>query len=116
MISPHAQRGCSLVASIFLVVVVAMIAGFMVNIGTLQQAETTLGLMGLRANAAAGSGLEWALARVLAANSCPAPGTAFALKVVPFRRGLSSLPLPARERAGVRGQSSTAYAMRTLLP
>ena len=115
MISPHAQWGCSLVASIFLVVV-AMIAGFMVNIGTLQQAETTLGLMGLRANAAAGSGLEWALARVLAANSCPAPGTAFALKGVPFRRGLSSLPLPARERAGVRGQSSTAYAMRTLLP
>ena len=35
--------------------------------------------MGLGANAAAGSGLEWALARVLAANSCPAPGTAFAL-------------------------------------
>ena len=79
MISPRAQRGFSLVASIFLVVVVAMIAGFMVNIGTLQQAETTLGLMGLRANAAAGSGMEWALARVLAANSCPAPGTAFAL-------------------------------------
>lgn len=71
------QTGFSLVSAIFIVVVVSMIAGVMVNLGNTQRATPVLALMGLRADAAAASGMEWAIATVLAAGACPAVGTAF---------------------------------------
>ena len=81
--SSNLQRGFSLVAAMFLVIIVGMIAGFMVNISNVQRAETTLGLMGMRANAAAASGMEWAVAETLAANRCPA-NTSFGLSGTVF--------------------------------
>jgi MSHA biogenesis protein MshP len=71
------QDGFSLVSAIFIVVVVAMIAGFMVNIGSIQRATPVLALMGLRAGAAAASGMEWTMATVLDTGTCPAVGTDF---------------------------------------
>lgn len=67
--------GFSLVSAIFIVVVVAMIAGAMVNLGNVQRTTPLLALMGLRASAAAASGMEWAIATVLATGACPAIGS-----------------------------------------
>jgi MSHA biogenesis protein MshP len=72
------QRGFSLVAAMFLVIIVGMIAGYMVNISNVQRVETSIGLMGMRANAAAASGMEWAVASTLSANRCPT-NTSFGL-------------------------------------
>lgn len=92
------QRGFSLVSAIFIVVVVAMIAGFMVNLGNVQRATPVLGLMGQRAGAAAASGMEWAIATVLATGACPVAGTSFgfagaALENFTATIGCSATPL-----------------------
>ncbi len=71
------QGGFSLMSAIFLVVVVALIAGYAVSIGNAQRTGSTLGLLGARAGFAAQSGVEWAVATVLATHACPAAGTHF---------------------------------------
>lgn len=73
------QRGFSIVSAIFLVVVVSMLAGYMVNIGNAARVSTTMSLMGARATAAAHSGIEWAAARVIADGACFSSGTQFGL-------------------------------------
>jgi MSHA biogenesis protein MshP len=66
------QQGFSLVSAIFLVVVVAMIAGYALSIGSTTVSATSLALQGKRAEGAARSGLEWVIARILQDNACPA--------------------------------------------
>ncbi|MGD9603591.1 MAG: hypothetical protein AB7O21_18810 [Gammaproteobacteria bacterium] len=73
------QGGFSLVSATFIVVVVAMLAGYLVNLGNAQRAATSFSLQGLRAHAAVQSGMEWAIARVLRDGACVAPGSTFAL-------------------------------------
>lgn len=68
----HRQAGFSLVSAVFIVVIIALLAGYLVNLGNVQRSTAILGLQGLRATAAAHSGLEWAIARVLADNACMA--------------------------------------------
>jgi MSHA biogenesis protein MshP len=75
----YRQRGFSIVSAIFLVVVVSLLAGYMVNIGTATGASMSMRMMGARATAAAHSGMEWAAARVVADNACFSAGTRFAL-------------------------------------
>jgi MSHA biogenesis protein MshP len=69
------QRGFSLMSAIFLVVVVAMIAGFAVSIGNAQRSGSVLGLVATRAAFAAQSGLDWAVAVVTDTHAC-VPGGA----------------------------------------
>lgn len=68
-----ASRGFSLVTAIFLLVVVALLAGFLVNIGTTQHAGGALATTAARARFAAASGIEWGVRRVLAGGG----GTCF---------------------------------------
>lgn len=70
--SPGHARGFTLVSAVFLLVVVALVAGYALSIGTTQRADTTLALLGKRADFAARSGIEWGIARVLQDNACPA--------------------------------------------
>ena len=75
-----AQKGFSLITAIFIVVIVASIAVFMVSIGQVQQQTTALSLLGQRGLSAAGSGLEWGIRRVIqdgvAGLNCTTPPTA----------------------------------------
>lgn len=71
------SRGFSIVAAVFLIVVVAMIAGYAVTIGSVQQADTTSALVAARADAAASSGLEWGIARVTRDGACPGATSSF---------------------------------------
>ncbi|MSQ67976.1 MAG: hypothetical protein EXR83_07250 [Gammaproteobacteria bacterium] len=77
MIRRALQGGFALVSAVFLVVIVALMAGYAVSIGTSQQADATLSLLGDRAEFAAQSGLEWAVARVATDSACPLAGTSF---------------------------------------
>lgn len=65
------QSGFSLVSAIFLVVVVALIAGFMVSIGGLQRSASANAVVAKRAHFAARSGIEWAVHQVLSNPAAP---------------------------------------------
>ncbi len=67
------ESGFSLVAAIFLIVVLASLATFMVTISAVQQKTTLFALQSARAERAVRSGVEWALYQVLdAAGNMPA--------------------------------------------
>lgn len=66
------QRGFSLITAIFLLVVVATLAVYMVNIRSVQQTTLLYGVQGARAMQAARSGIEWGIYEALGANACPA--------------------------------------------
>ena len=68
------QRGMSLVAALFLIVVVAMLGAFAVRIGMGQRQTVNLALLGSRALAAANAGIEVASVRSAAAIP-PASGS-----------------------------------------
>jgi MSHA biogenesis protein MshP len=63
-------RGFSLVAALFLIVVVAALGAFAVRIGASQQQTVNLGLLTARALAAANSGVEFGAYQALDAGSC----------------------------------------------
>ena len=54
-------RGFSLLTAVFLLVVLAGLGAAMVNVFTVQQASSSLDLMGAQAYQAARSGIEWGL-------------------------------------------------------
>jgi MSHA biogenesis protein MshP len=61
----HNVRGFSLVAAIFILVVLAAIGAFMVTIGYVAQATATGAVRGARAFQAAQAGIEWGVARAV---------------------------------------------------
>jgi len=65
------QRGLSIVAALFLIVVLAAVGTFAVQIGASQQHSVNLTLLETRAQAAADAGIEWASARILSVPACP---------------------------------------------
>jgi MSHA biogenesis protein MshP len=64
------EQGFTLVAALFLIVVIAALGAFAVRIGAGQQQTVNLGLLGARALAAAESGIEWGAFRALNGGSC----------------------------------------------
>lgn len=66
------QRGSALVIALFLIVVVALLAAFGVNVGGSQRQSSTIAMMGDRALAAARSGLEWAAYKATVSKTCTA--------------------------------------------
>lgn len=69
------QRGFSLMSAIFIVVVVAMIAGYAVSIGNAQRGGSVRSLVATRAGFAAQSGLDWAVAVVTETHACVPGGS-----------------------------------------
>ncbi len=67
------QTGFTLIAAIFLLVVVAGLVAYAINIRVVQQTTLVYGVQGARALQAARSGLEWGIARSFTLNACPAP-------------------------------------------
>lgn len=59
------SRGVSLITAVFLVVVLAGLSAAIVGVFTAQQNSALLDIMGVRADQAARSGLEWGLHRQL---------------------------------------------------
>jgi MSHA biogenesis protein MshP len=81
---PDIQRGFSLVAAIFLLVVLALLGALIASVTGMQQASGQLDLLGVRAYHSARAGMEWAVHQALDPNhvitdcsmpSCPASPT-----------------------------------------
>lgn len=73
------RNGFSLVTAIFLLVVVASLAAYMVTIGSTQQQTSVLSILGARTLAAAESGVEWGVADVVTDDACFSSPTSFTL-------------------------------------
>ena len=66
----HKQRGVSLVAAVFLLVVLAGLSAFAVRLGVLQGQTTTSGLRAAQAFHAARAGIAWAAHQALNGGVC----------------------------------------------
>ena len=66
------QSGFTLITAIFLLVVVAALVIYIVNIRAVQQTTLLYGVQGARANLAARSGIEWGIHRAIVIGSCAA--------------------------------------------
>jgi len=75
------QSGVSLISALFLLVVVSLLGGYMVNLSLLQQVGTTMTLQSVKARYAAQAGIEWTLFQI--ANTpgwgCGASTTSFSV-------------------------------------
>lgn len=65
-----AQRGLSLIAAIFLLVVISGLIAFLLTISGLQHSSVALDVQGARAYQAARAGIEWGIYRALRDSSC----------------------------------------------
>lgn len=66
------QSGFSLIAAIFLLVVVAALVVYVANISVVQQTTLLYGVQGARASQAARSGIQWGVYRAIVDGSCVA--------------------------------------------
>jgi len=66
------QRGFTLVSAVFLIVVLASLSAYLINLRLYQEAGGTLDTLGTRAYAAARSGVEWAAYNSLRNSTCAA--------------------------------------------
>jgi MSHA biogenesis protein MshP len=69
------QRGFTLIAAIFLLVVVAGLVVFISNIRVVQQTTLLYGVQGAQATQAARSGIEWGIFQSMMMGSCAATTT-----------------------------------------
>ena len=69
------QKGFSIVTAIFILLVLAVLGGFMVTMSGVQSRTTLWALQGARAYHAARSGLEWGGFQALVNNACSASTT-----------------------------------------
>jgi MSHA biogenesis protein MshP len=67
--------GFSLVTALFLIVVLAVLAGYMINLRGVQQSTVVMSVQGARGLQAARAGLEYGAFRALIAGSCNASET-----------------------------------------
>ncbi|MEW6164186.1 MAG: pilus assembly PilX N-terminal domain-containing protein [Pseudomonadota bacterium] len=65
-------RGFAIVSAIFILVVLAALGAFILNVSSSQQIGSALDVQGARAYQAARAGIEWGLYRQLQAASCAA--------------------------------------------
>ncbi len=75
MSKQFSNQGFSLVTALFLIVVLAVLAGYMINLRGVQQFTVVMSVQGARALQAARAGLEYGAFRALNAGSCNASET-----------------------------------------
>ncbi len=107
--APRSQRGFSLIAAIFLIVVLAALGAFVVRIGATQQQTVSFAVLGARAAAAANAGIEFGANRALQANSC-APTTTLNLTEASLAGFTVQVTCAAASHATV-GPAKLSYAL-----
>jgi len=65
------QSGFSLVAAIFVLVVLALLGAFMVTMSVIERSTSSYAVQGARAYHAALNGIEWGVGRAIKDNVCP---------------------------------------------
>jgi MSHA biogenesis protein MshP len=82
------KRGFTLITALFLLVVVALLSVYMINLRAVQQSTIVYGLQGARAMQAAQTGLEWGAYEAINNNCASAPAT-FTVTAVPALEAFS---------------------------
>lgn len=72
MTTNRAAKGFAIVTAIFILVVLAVLGAFMVNVSTNQHVGSALDVQGVRAYQAARAGIEWGLFQQIRNNNCAA--------------------------------------------
>jgi MSHA biogenesis protein MshP len=70
--APRGQRGFALATAIFIVVVLAALAAFLLTVSNLEHGQSALDVQGARAHQGARAGVEWAAYRALRQDVCDA--------------------------------------------
>ena len=83
---PERQSGFTLITAIFLLVVVAGLMVYMVNIRSVQQTTLLYGIQGARAMQAARTGIEWGVYQSITNGNCLAPYPTFAAPGIALNR------------------------------
>ena len=66
----HANQGFAIITAIFILVVLAVLGAFMVNVSSNQHIGSALDVQGVRAYQSARAGIEWGLYQTSIGNSC----------------------------------------------
>ncbi len=102
------QPGFAIVSAIFLIVVLAVLGGYMATMSGVQQATTSKTLTASRAYYGAKAGLEWGIHRAIAANGTCLAATTFALTGAGFDGINVTVTCNAQTHAGVYYLTSQA--------
>ncbi|TFW10300.1 hypothetical protein E4K72_01680 [Oxalobacteraceae bacterium OM1] len=115
------QRGFSIVAAVFLLVVLSVLGAVMLTFTATQQVTSTQDIQGSRAYQAARTGIEWGLYQVLIVNgasACPAASTtlpSLAADLQPFAVVITCTATPVTEAsASVSSRVFSISATATL--
>jgi MSHA biogenesis protein MshP len=101
------QSGFTLITSIFLLVVVALLSGYIVSLRSVQQATLVYGVQGARAMQAARAGIEWGIFQAVPPNpissSCLASSGSFngSGAISNFRINVTCVPSPGHFEGSV---------------
>ena len=98
------QRGFSLVAAVFIIVVLAILGLMMVTIGGMERATADAAAQGARAYYAARAGIEWGAFQAVTTGSCPASAS-FSLPVP----GLNGFTVAVNCTATAHRERSATY-------
>ena len=118
MRSHQRQRGFSIIAGIFILVVLAALAGFIVSVTTTQNVTFAQDVQGARAYQAARAGAEYGIARWLsatpsAAADCTAGATTVSLAGTPLAGFTLTVSLAPSSGGGVNFCTITSRASAT---
>lgn len=72
---PANGKGFTLITALFLLVVVAALSVYMINISSVQHTTLVYSVQGARAMQGARTGLEWGIHQAINTNNCPAATT-----------------------------------------
>ena len=111
-------RGVSLITAVFLIVILAGLSAAIVGVFTAQQHSSVLDIMGVRADQAARSGLEWGLHRQLRATpprvACFAPSpVTFAMPANTAMNGFS-VTVSCSAGANVAGNTTNRWTITSV--
>lgn len=120
-------RGFAIVSAIFILVVLAALGAFIVNISTSQQIGSAIDVQGVRAYQAARAGIEWGLYQVQSTatykfgyisinpntRACPAPTTSFS-PAAPTLSGFAVTVVCSAQPDLLSGTITTSAAVATV--
>src|SRR5690242_17849181 len=105
----RSEQGFSLIAAIFVIVVLAALGIYAMRVGTTEQQTAAFDLSIARAQAAADSGIEYGANRALKAASCPATTT-----LAPTAAGMSGFTITVTCVVLTHNVAGTLYPAYTL--
>ena len=113
--SRRSQQGFSLITAIFILVVLATLMPYMLNLNVIQHSTIVLNVQGARAMQAARSGLEYGVYQALSGASCsPASDTVETLTFASTETALKPFSVTLNCTASSHTESATTLTFYTI--